>query len=179
MANPPTLTGLSVTLRAVKSGDAAERLALGQSPEIVRMFGGDPLALGPLTSEAVNGWLNRLAEHPYAWVIEHDGHLVGEIRLDALDAHDRRARLAVGLYDQSKLGMGLGRESIRLLLKRAFTDIGLHRVGLRVVAYNTRAIRCYLACGFVEEGRERESAFVAGQWHDDVMMGVLSRDFPG
>jgi RimJ/RimL family protein N-acetyltransferase len=29
---------------------------------------------------------------------------------------------------------------------------------LRVVAYNTRAIRCYLACGFVVEGRMRKSA---------------------
>ena len=102
--------------------------------------------------------------------------MLGEIGLNAVDQHDRRARLAVGLYDPSKLGMGLGREAICLVLEHAFENLGLHRVALRVVAYNTRAIRCYLACGFVEEGREREAADVAGEWHDDIMMGLLRRE---
>ena len=66
---------------------------------------------------------------------------------------------------------------MRLLLGYAFVALGLHRVSLRVIAYNERAIRCYLACGFREEGHERESAFVAGQWHDEVIMGVLASDF--
>jgi len=55
--------------------------------------------------------------------------------------------------------------------------MSLHRVSLRVLAYNVRAIRCYSACGFVEEGREREAAFVGGEWHDDVMMGLLAHEF--
>ena len=50
---------------------------------------------------------------------------------------------------------------------------GLHRIDLRVLAYNTRATRCYLRAGFVEEGREREAALVDGTWHDDVIMGIL------
>jgi RimJ/RimL family protein N-acetyltransferase len=63
------------------------------------------------------------------------------------------------------------------VLEYAFGELGLHRIGLRVVAYNVRAIRCYSACGFIEEGREREAAHVAGEWHDDVIMGLLSREF--
>lgn len=31
--------------------------------------------------------------------------------------------------------------------------------------------------GFVEEGRERESCWVEGQRHDDVVMGVIDREF--
>ena len=46
-----------------------------------------------------------------------------------------------------------------------------------VVAYNTRALRAYAKCGFVIEGREREAAFVDGQWHDDVLMGILEPEF--
>ena len=34
---------------------------------------------------------------------------------------------------------------------------------MRVGAYNTRAIRCYLACGFVVEGRVRKTTLVAGK----------------
>lgn len=166
-----------MTLRAPEPADVADRLALGRSSEIVRMFGFDPAAVGPLTQGAVETWIDGLAKHPHAWAIEHSGRLLGEIRLDGLDEHDRRAKLAIGLYDPAKLGIGLGREAVRLALGHAFGALRLHRIGLRVIAYNIRAIRCYLACGFLEEGREREAAFVAGEWHDDVIMGLLAHDF--
>jgi [ribosomal protein S5]-alanine N-acetyltransferase len=179
MTASPTLSGQSVTLREPKPEDVADRLALGQAPEIVYMFGGDPSAIPSLTEAAAKIWVKGLAKHPHAWAVEHEGRLLGEIRLDDLNQHDRRARLAVGLYDPAKLGVGLGREAIRLVLKYGFGELGLHRISLRVVAYNVRAIRCYAACGFIEEGREREAAFVAGEWRDDIIMGLLAREFAG
>jgi RimJ/RimL family protein N-acetyltransferase len=48
---------------------------------------------------------------------------------------------------------------------------------VRVVEYNARALRAYQKCGFVIEGREREAAFVDGTWFDDVMMGILDREY--
>ena len=173
----PTLTGPAVTLRAPRPEDVAERLALGRSPEIVHMFGGDPASARSLTTEDARLWVERLIDHPCAWVVEHEGRLLGEARLDSINMHDRRARLAIGLLDPAKLGRGLGRQAVRLVLEHAFGVLGLHRVDLRVIAYNTRAIRCYRACGFVEEGREREAALVAGEWHDDVIMSMLVQEF--
>jgi [ribosomal protein S5]-alanine N-acetyltransferase len=155
MANKPALIGRDLTLRDLVPADVTDRLALGQTPEIIHMFGGDPSRAGRLGKAAVNDWIGGLAKHPFAWVIEHAGKWIGEIRLDALDEHDRRAKLAIGLYDPQLLGRGLGRHAITLLLAHAFTVMSLHRVSLRVLAYNARAIRCYAACGFVEEGRER------------------------
>ena len=87
-------------------------------------------------------WLDRLASHPHAWIVEHDGSFLGEARLDGLNKRDRRARLATGLYDPARLGRGLGRQVVHCLLRHAFDDLGLHRVDLRVLAYNKRAIRC-------------------------------------
>ena len=89
----------------------------------------------------------------------------------------RKARLAVGMYAPQFLGRGLGSEAIRLVLRHAFGTLGMHRVDLKVLDFNDRAIAAYLACGFVEEGRERESCWVDGRWHDDVVMGVLDREF--
>ena len=57
------------------------------------------------------------------------------------------------------------------------TLLRMHRIGIRVLAYNQRAIHAYKKCGFVIEGRERETAFVDGAWHDDVMMGLLDHEF--
>lgn len=87
--------------------------------------------------------------------------------------------MAIGIFDRSLLGRGFGSEAIRVLLTHAFGPMGLHRIGIRVLSYNERAIAAYEKCGFVEEGREREAAFVNGTWHDDVMMGLLDHEFLG
>jgi RimJ/RimL family protein N-acetyltransferase len=172
----PQIEGDRVRLRPFRQSDVAERLALGRSPEIVRSFGGDPEGLPPFEEEEARAWVERNLAHPLCWAVEVEGRLLGEARLDGLDRQDSRARLAIGLYDVSQLGKGLGREAIRLVLSHAFGMLRLHRVDLRVLAYNERAIRCYRACGFIEEGRERESARVGKAWYDDIIMGVLARE---
>ena len=76
-----------------------------------------------------------------------------------------------------QLGRGLGTEVTQLVLRYAFEDIALHRVDLRVIEYNQRAIAMYRSCGFVEEGRERESARADGVFYDDIIMSVLAPEF--
>ncbi|RPJ99073.1 GNAT family N-acetyltransferase [Priestia endophytica] len=52
----------------------------------------------------------------------------------------------------------MGTEITQLVLDYAFKELRLHRVDLRVLQYNKRAIRCYEKCGFIQEGIEREGA---------------------
>ncbi len=170
------MRGETVVLRPAHSDDVAARLEPGSDPEIHRMVGGSRDRLRPVSPDGAARWVDRLTQHPHAWVIER-GTPIGEIRLDRVDTVDRRAALAIGILDPAALGMGYGTEAARLLLCHAFTTLGLHRVSVRVLAYNARAIRCYTKCGFVEEGREREAALVDGVWHDDLIMGVLDREF--
>ena len=140
------------------------------------MYGGDPALVRPWTRERARLWRDRLIAHPCAWVIEASGAPMGEARLDGIDTTDRRARLAIGLLADGHLGRGIGRIAVGQVLDHAFGPLDLHRVNLRVLAFNRRAIRCYLACGFVHEGTERESALVAGEWHDDWIMGILRHE---
>ena len=141
------------------------------------MFGTDPNAIFPLTEAEAAQWVTGLETHSHAWIVEHQGKLLGEVRLDRIERNDQRAQLAIGLYDPAKLGISLGRETMRLVLRYAFKELGLHRIGIRVIDYNERAIRCYQACGFQIEGREREAARVTGTWHDDIIMGLLAQDY--
>lgn len=114
-------------------------------------------------------------EHPYAWVIESKT-MLGAVRLDRVDFTDRRASLAIGLLSSGELGKGQGTEAVRRVLGYAFAELKLHRVSLRVLADNERAIRSYQKCGFQIEGRERETAFLDGRWHADLIMGVLEHE---
>ena len=172
----PTLTGRSVLLRPPRSEDAAARLSLGVHPEIVRMYGGSSSDVRPMTPEAAERWVQGLMKHDYAWIIE-SGSPIGHVRLDRVDLRDQRASLAIGIDDFTRLGRGLGTETIRLVQQYAFCELGLHRLSVRVVDYNHRAIRAYEKCGCVIEGREREAALVDGRWYDDVMMGMLDREY--
>jgi RimJ/RimL family protein N-acetyltransferase len=171
----PKLRGRSVLLRPPRSEDAAARLALGVHPEIVRMYGGSSSDVRPMIAEVAERWVQRLMKHEYAWIIVVGSH-IGHVRLDHVDLRDRRASLAIGIEDFSRLGKGMGTEAIRLVQQYAFGELGLHRLSVRVVDYNHRAIRAYEKCGFVIEGREREAALVDGRWYDDVMMGLLDRE---
>jgi RimJ/RimL family protein N-acetyltransferase len=140
------------------------------------MYGGNRNDVQPMTEETAKRWVQRLFDQEYAWVIEV-ASLIGQIRLDHVDLKDRRASLAIGIEDRDQLGIGLGTEAMALVLDYAFNVLKLHRVSVRVVDYNLRAIRAYQKCGFMVKGREREAAFVDGNWYDDVMMAILDREY--
>ena len=63
------------------------------------------------------------------------------------------------------------------MLDHAFGTLGLHRIALFVFEFNERAVRTYKRCGFVVEGRSRESIFRDGQWWDEIAMSVLESDW--
>lgn len=172
----PILTGGRITLRPPSEKDWKQRLALGNSPEIQRMFGGDPAQTRALTEDAAKAWVQTQIDQR-AWIIEHDGALIGEVRLHSVNHADRNARLAIGILDEARLGQGLGTEAMRLVAAHAFDTLNLHRLSLRVLEFNTRAIAAYRKLGFALEGRERQSARIGDSWHDDVIMGLLATEF--
>jgi [ribosomal protein S5]-alanine N-acetyltransferase len=173
----PTLHGERVVLRPPKPDDKQDRLAFGHHPEAARMYGDDFRNIAPMTPAEADAWYDWLLAQDFGWVMETGGRCIGEARLHHVSWQDRRARYAIGIFDPEMWGRGIGTETTRLVLRFAFEELGLHRVDLRVLEYNTRAIRSYEKCGFVREGIERESALVAGEWHSDVMMGILEQEY--
>jgi|SRR5579862_5030800 len=173
----PVLGGKRLLLRPAKESDKADRLACGRNLEFRRLVGGDPRTCPPLTAEEVEQWYARLCSEPLQWVIEAEGRCIGTACLHQLDLESRRARYAIGIFDASKWDRGLGTEATLLVLGYAFEVLRLHRVDLRVLAFNHRAIACYKRCGFVNEGVEREGARIGGEWHSDVMMSILEHEW--
>jgi RimJ/RimL family protein N-acetyltransferase len=50
-------------------------------------------------------------------------------------------------------------------------------VWLEVHSANERAMRAYRSCGFVEEGRMREHVWLGGRYVDNVIMGVMQKEW--
>lgn len=173
----PPLRGQRIYLRPPSQDDIADRLASGREREYVRLCGGDPRNVEPLTIQEATAWLERMSACPNCWSIQVDGRCVGTTRLHHLDRENRRARYAIGIFDARARGLGYGTEATRLVLRYAFETLGLHRVDLRVLAFNRQAIACYERCGFVQEGVEREGVLIAGEWQSDVWMSILESEY--
>lgn len=172
----PTLKDGPVILRAPRAEDAAARFKLGNTPAIHHMFGADPATVFPITKAHATSWLEAHATEPLSWVIDYRKRLVGALRLHTVEPHDRRASLAIGILNPRLLGKGIGPRAINLITRHAFGPLGLHRLTVRIVDYNTRAIAAFEKAGFRIEGREREAARVGENWHDEVVLGLLASD---
>lgn len=171
------LTDGPVAIRRPVDADASARFALGNDRDIHRMFGGDTSAFRDLTEEAAQSWLSAIQREKYGWVITYEDRLVGSVRLFNANPMDRRASMAIGILDPAAFGKGIGTRAMRLVAGYAFGDLKLNRISVRVLAFNARAIAAYKKVGFEIEGREREAAWIDGVWQDDLLMGLLARDF--
>jgi len=87
------------------------------------------------------------------------------------------AFIAIGIGEPELRGKGYGTDAMRVLVRYAFHELNLHRVSLRVLAENARAIRAYEKTGFVIEGRERGADSRDGQRTDIIWMGLLREDW--
>ncbi|UCZ55059.1 GNAT family N-acetyltransferase [Bacillus shivajii] len=172
----PTMKGKHVILRRPKESDVWDYMNVEASEELVRMYGGDRNKIGPKTIEKAQQFIQSIQDHELEWCVEYEGKMVGQARL-TVNKVDNRARYAVGLFAPSVWGRGLGTEITQLVLRYGFEELNLHRVDLRVLQYNKRAIKCYEKCGFIQEGVEREGALIEGKYETDVLMSILSREY--
>jgi RimJ/RimL family protein N-acetyltransferase len=103
--------------------------------------------------------------------------LVGTCAFSQLDGDNGSALYHITIGEKDAWGQGYGTEATKLMLDHAFGTLGLHRVALYVFEFNERAIRAYRRCGFVLEGRSRESIHRDGRWWDELAMSVLESDW--
>jgi RimJ/RimL family protein N-acetyltransferase len=171
----PVLRGERVLLRGPRDSDIEDRLRHPIDPE-------EEDGYGSAWRREWDGRRYHTREHlaaarrpepgEYRWAVEHDGRCIGSAGL-RVDAGQHRATYTVGLFVAALRGQGLGREITRLVVAWGFGGLGLHRIELEVLAFNTRAIRCYLACGFRQEGVRREAELYPDGRKDLISMGLL------
>jgi [ribosomal protein S5]-alanine N-acetyltransferase len=177
----PTLRGERVILRESRESDIDDRLRHPIDPEEEDGYGSSWRREWDGRRYHTREHLTAAARRPpdagaYTWAVEFDDQCIGSAGL-RVDADQHCATYTVGLFVARLRGQGLGREVTRLVLSWAFDVVELHRVQLEVVAGNSRAVGCYLACGFRQEGVRRESELYPDGWKDLILMGLLQSEY--
>lgn len=136
----------------------------------------------PWSTEAIKRRIQEHASDPnepvFAIRTLDDDKLIGQIGMWIEMPHaDAYVWILIG--DRAYWGKGYGTDAMRVMLRYAFEEMNLHRISLRVFAFNQRAIRSYEKCGFLHEGKNRNSLNKLGQRWDEIWMGILKSDWEG
>ena len=101
---------------------------------------------------------------------------IGQVGLWDVNDHARTAHVGISLSSTAR-GQGLGTEAVRLICDYAFRIRDLHRLSLETLASNEAMLRAAKAAGFIEEGRQREAAYVLGERVDEILLGLLRSEW--
>jgi len=174
--------GLATRATSVGGSPVREILALTARPEVISFAGGLP-APELFDAAAIRAAYDRvLADQGgtrATFAIEDlaDGALVGFVHLFDIDWPCRLAHFGIVIGETGRQGRGLGSEATALMVGYGFDTLNLDRIELRVVDGNAPARHIYAKLGFVDEGRLRRAAFIAGAPADVIVMGLLREEF--
>ena len=168
---------LVVLRRHVPANVAAFRRWYGD-PEIARLARYQP---SPMRPDEIDRFFEaRVVGRDALAMAIHEratNRLIGTCAFSQLDGENGSALYHITIGEADAWGHGYGTEATRLMLDHAFGTLSLHRIGLFVFEFNERAVRAYRRCGFVIEGRSRESIWRDGRWWDELAMSVLESDW--
>jgi RimJ/RimL family protein N-acetyltransferase len=173
------LTTPRLTIRMLRTEDAAELVAYRNDPEVARHqdwtmpFTRSEAALLAADQRHLAG------PAPGRWVqlaMESQGHVIGDLGV-RLDEH---AAVATVGYTVSRTHQrqGYATEAVGAVLAALFAS-GVLRVEAHVDPANTASIRLLRRLGFVDEGTLEGVALVRGEWVDEQTFGLLASEFSG
>lgn len=173
----PVLTGRTTVLRPFTAADADAIREIIQDPEVVRFTFEPSTELTPRRLRSLYGARATAPDRLDLAVTDPaTGEVLGEVVLNEWDPGARSCSFRTLLGPRGR-DRGLGTEATRLIVGYGFHHLGLHRIQLAAYGHNHRALRVYEKVGFVVEGVRREVRLRDGQWVDEVIMGILDRDW--
>lgn len=108
---------------------------------------------------------------------EADDAMVGVFNISQIFLGPFRSAY-LGYYAFAPLaGQGLMKAGLRLVLKRAFGELGLHRIEANLQPENHASRELIKRCGFLQEGYSRRYLKIGGRWRDHERWALISEDW--
>ena len=113
----------------------------------------------------------------YSFGLFVDNHLAGEVNLNNVV----RGALQTGTIgywiDQAKAGRGYIAESVVVMFKYAFEQLGLHRIEICIIPRNHNSHRVMQKLDIREEGTALRFLEINGVWEDHVRYGITFEEW--
>lgn len=98
---------------------------------------------------------------------------LGSVYIRDIDRQHNKAEYGIFIGESDARGRGVGTAAAKLMLRYSFEEEELHRVYLRALAGNARAVRSYEKAGFVQEGYLKDDVCIDGEYQDIIWMAAV------
>jgi RimJ/RimL family protein N-acetyltransferase len=170
------LTFGALNLWKIEQADLGDHYKWANNDNLRRLVGGPPR---PRSSHEVEAWFRSVVNDPAKEVFSlktPDARLVGWAELSAIDTLNGSANVGI-VIDEEEWRRGYGHDALVALIRYAFEDLRLHRLGAEVLAINLPSLALFQKVGFQSEGLRREYYYTSGRFLDVEILGLLSREF--
>lgn len=161
-------------LRLYKNTDAQIIVKWLKSEYAFRQWSADRYEGYPITADDMNNYYSQYSDKDLCKLTAVDeNEIVGHLTIRFIDEKRKIARLGFVIVDDTKRGLGYGKQLVLSALKYAFDELKADKVTLGVFENNTPAIQCYLSCGFkIVEKENIESYRCMGEVWNCIEMKI-------
>jgi RimJ/RimL family protein N-acetyltransferase len=171
------IRGELTNLRAIEPEDSELLAAWFNDPELMRCWGvSEPSESRSSVRHRIERWLEEesIWGRPAAFIIERlEGEAIGLIVLSNYQPVDANVDLSILIGDSNLWSRGFGSDALNAVVEAAFEAWNLHRLTVRVEAFNQQAQKFFERCEFVQEGSMKEARFMDGSYHDILIYGLV------
>jgi len=171
-------------IRPMQEADATAVLAYRSLTEVARYQGWTPTDCDEIAAHAqqMRGQAFNKRNLWFQLILllksgEQQGSIIGDMAYALDEETGQQAELGVALAPTLQ-GRGLAKEALAGLCNWLFEHLELHRLHVCIDPANAGSIRLFERLGFRHEGLLKKAVWFKGEWADDLIMAVLSEEWP-
>jgi ribosomal-protein-alanine N-acetyltransferase len=137
-----------------------------------------PWVAPPSTAREFTAFVKRMTgPHDVAFLVRAvpSADLVGFIEITNIARGNFRSGYLGYFVFAGHERRGLMKEALRLVVRRAFAKMKLHRLEANIQPGNAASKALVKACGFVNEGYSERYLKIGGRWRDHERWAILAR----
>ncbi len=165
------IQGERIILRAIERQDLPRYVQWLADPAVAEQLG----LFAPLSLAQEEAWYEKMLADPTVrnFAIELEGQHIGGAGFQNIDRRNASAEMSLFIGPPELRDQGLEQDVMSTLVRFGFEQMNLHRIYLRTLADNERAVHLYEKAGFRHEGCWRQAEFRHGRYHDVLWMSIL------
>jgi RimJ/RimL family protein N-acetyltransferase len=134
---------------------------------------------GRRTLDEVQRWYRDYfsGETNKLFLISYNGNSLGYFTIEGIDHINRKCEFGIVIGEVDFHNKGIGLSVIKMMLEKAFDDMGMHRILAVINEDNAASIRCFSKAGFTLEGRHREAIITNNEYKDLLHFSIVEHEW--
>lgn len=172
--------GARIVLRPLRSRDAQDLQRQVNRRDVVQFLAEVPY---PYTLKDAQWFIREMTkaekkgkDYVFAICTPDDDTLIGVVGLHNIHPIHKHGVLGYWL-GKKYWGNGYMTEAVSLMLRFAFSELKLHRIGVSAYTENMGSLSVIRKNGFTEEGIAREKYYRFGKWLTSIQFSMLRKEY--